>query len=246
MFVLMRQKNTNILVLDILAGAIVSRPPFSWPPAPSTLPNARPPENRTCLFPSPFSCSPCRLVTDPPQQDRTPGKTYERVIYFLLAIKAVEVVWGPIYDVLDGRWLGHSLRMPEKQRVAFRKRAIEEKMDLRGWRVERPVLVAVTGILAAWIVVGWVVSRFALAFALPNVAPARGAILGMSGVGFDGDRADFAALHRLCAGHVGRGRQAWRGGSENLAACSVQRAACSVQLATCSMSAAMTMADGIA
>lgn len=117
-------------MLDILAGAIVSRLP---------------------------PCSITLLMSV--QQDRTPGKTYERVIYFLLAIKAVEVIWGPIYDWLDGKWLGHSLRMPEKKRVAFRKKVLEEKQDLRGWRVEKPVLYSVAGIMTVWVTVGWVVSQ---------------------------------------------------------------------------------------
>lgn len=66
---------------------------------------------------------------------------------------------GPIYDYLDGRWLGHSLRMPEQQRVAFRQKAIDENLDLRGWRVEKPVFVSIASIMAVWIVIGWVVSR---------------------------------------------------------------------------------------
>ena len=113
-----RQKNANILVLDVLAGVV---------------------------------------------QDKTPGHTYERVIYMLIAIKAIDIFVGPIYDYLDGRWLGHSLRMPEKARVAFRTEAIEQKKDLRGWRVEKKVFWSVAGIMTAWVVVGWVVSVSQLA-----------------------------------------------------------------------------------
>lgn len=76
----------------------------------------------------------------------------------MIAIKAVEVLLGPIYDYLDGKWLGHSLRMNEAKRVAFRQKAIEENLDLQGWRVERKVLLGVLGQLSAMIVIAWVVS----------------------------------------------------------------------------------------
>ena len=92
------------------------------------------------------------------QQDRSPTNSYDGLIYFLIAIKSVEVLLGPLYDYLDGKWLGHSLRMNEAKRVAFRNQAIEEKLDVKGWRVERKVLLAVLGQLSAMIVVAWVVS----------------------------------------------------------------------------------------
>ena len=91
-------------------------------------------------------------------QDKTPGHGYQNVIYMLIAIKSIDIFVGPIYDYLDGRWLGHSLRMPEKERVAFREEALQQKKDLRGWRVERKVFVSVAGIMTAWVIVGWVVS----------------------------------------------------------------------------------------
>jgi hypothetical protein len=51
------------------------------------------------------------------QQDKSPTGSYNGVIYFLIAIKSVEVCLGPIYDYLDGKWLGHSLRMNELKLV---------------------------------------------------------------------------------------------------------------------------------
>ncbi|WVR03906.1 hypothetical protein IAU60_000905 [Kwoniella sp. DSM 27419] len=66
-------------------------------------------------------------------QDKTPGKTYDRVIYFLIAIKAFQVCLGPIYDYLDGRLLGHSLRMNESKRLALRKERLANGQPFRGW-----------------------------------------------------------------------------------------------------------------
>jgi hypothetical protein len=98
------------------------------------------------------------------QQDRSPTNSYNGLIYFLIAIKSVEVLLGPVYDYLDGKWLAHSLRMNEAKRVAFRNRAIEENLDVKGWRVERKVLLVVLGQLSAMIVVAWVVSAVACPF----------------------------------------------------------------------------------
>jgi hypothetical protein len=48
--------------------------------------------------------------------------------------------------------------MPEAKRVVFRKKAMEEGLDLRGWRVEKKVVYTILGQLTAMIVVAWVVS----------------------------------------------------------------------------------------
>lgn len=80
------------------------------------------------------------------------------MIYFIIGIKAVEVVLGPVYDYLDGKWLGHSLRMPEAKRVAFRNRAVEQKLELTGWKVDKRVTFGVIGQLTCMIIVAWVVS----------------------------------------------------------------------------------------
>jgi hypothetical protein len=80
------------------------------------------------------------------------------VLYLLIGIKVVAVFLGPLYDYLDGRWLGHSLRKSELARLAFRKQDLEEGWNLKGWRVSRKMM-AVVGIqLSIMIVVAWVVS----------------------------------------------------------------------------------------
>ncbi|KAL1412618.1 hypothetical protein Q8F55_000365 [Vanrija albida] len=88
-------------------------------------------------------------------QDRTKNDQYYNVIYFLIAIKSIETLLGPIYDYLDGKWLGHSLRRPEKVRVAIRKEAIEKDIFYEGWRVSRWTRRAVLTQLGCMIVTGW-------------------------------------------------------------------------------------------
>lgn len=92
------------------------------------------------------------------QQDKSSNDSYNAVIYFIIAIKCVEFILGPIYDYLDGRWLGHSLRMPEQKRVAFRAKAVESELDLPGWRVNKKVLYFVLAQLTCMIIVAYVVS----------------------------------------------------------------------------------------
>lgn len=65
---------------------------------------------------------------------------------------------GPVYDYIDGKWLGHSLRMPEKKRLEIRQRARELPDDLPGWRVSKTVMYTVLAQLAAMVIVAWVVS----------------------------------------------------------------------------------------
>ncbi|WVR07938.1 hypothetical protein IAU60_004981 [Kwoniella sp. DSM 27419] len=90
-------------------------------------------------------------------QDRTANNSYDNVLYLLIAIKSVEVCLGPIYDYLDGRWLGHSLRLPEVKRLALRRKAIEEGIDYPGWRISRKTSLIVGAELCALIVTAWVV-----------------------------------------------------------------------------------------
>jgi hypothetical protein len=76
----------------------------------------------------------------------------------IIAIKSVEVVLGPTYDYLDGRWLGHSLRMPEDERIAFRKACKEKADSWKGWLVNKKVFWLVIFQLTAMVIVSWVVS----------------------------------------------------------------------------------------
>ncbi|WRT69852.1 uncharacterized protein IL334_006843 [Kwoniella shivajii] len=90
-------------------------------------------------------------------QDRTPNGSYDRVLYLIIAIKAVEVCLGPIYDYLDGRWLGHSLRKPEQKRLAIRKEAIDKEIDYPGWRINKKVSIFVGVELTCLVITAWVV-----------------------------------------------------------------------------------------
>lgn len=85
---------------------------------------------------------------------------------------------GPIYDYLDGRWLGHALRKPELKRLAMTsaaKAAAEGEMiaethgteadddrvrsgRLRGWEPSKTACVVVGTELVCAIIVAWVVS----------------------------------------------------------------------------------------
>lgn len=89
----------------------------------------------------------------------------------------MQVCLGPIYDLLDGRLLGHALRKPERKRLELR--LADKSMDdiepfpatttragvradsdrtLRGWRPSKLVCGIVGTELACAIVVAWVVS----------------------------------------------------------------------------------------
>ncbi|SPO01777.1 uncharacterized protein DNG_04450 [Cephalotrichum gorgonifer] len=50
-------------------------------------------------------------------QDITPGKTYERVIAFFVAVKAIEFCLGLFYGFLDRKYLAGILTMSEKKRL---------------------------------------------------------------------------------------------------------------------------------
>lgn len=104
------------------------------------------------------------------QQDRS-GGSYNNVIYLLIAIKAWQICLGPIYDYLDGRWLGHALRKPEAKRRAMtvalqtevEVNASVERVSLlsgsrwRGWRPSKTACAIVGTELMCAIVVAWVV-----------------------------------------------------------------------------------------
>ncbi|WVQ95901.1 hypothetical protein IAU59_003000 [Kwoniella sp. CBS 9459] len=90
-------------------------------------------------------------------QDRTANGSYDNVLYLIIAIKAVEVCLGPVYDYLDGKWLGHSLRLPEQKRLLLRKKAVEEDIDYPGWRISKRTTWIVGAELTALIITAWVV-----------------------------------------------------------------------------------------
>ena len=49
--------------------------------------------------------------------------------------------------------------MNELKRVEFRKEAIASGLDVKGWRVEKKVVIGVLTQLSVMIVIAWVVSR---------------------------------------------------------------------------------------
>jgi hypothetical protein len=108
--------------------------------------------HRPCFTPR----NPDLLLTH--QQDRTPGKTYDRVIIFLIVIKSLQVGWGFVYHYLDGRWLNYSLRAPEKRRYQTRREGKAVEGDLPGFRVSKVVSYTVAVQLGCLIVAAWAVS----------------------------------------------------------------------------------------
>lgn len=76
----------------------------------------------------------------------------------LLAIKGLQVLLGPFYDYLDGRWLGHTLRKSEKARLQLHEDMAKDEVVLPGWRVHKPTTWAVSCQLGSMIIVSWVVS----------------------------------------------------------------------------------------
>lgn len=89
------------------------------------------------------------------QQDNTPGQTYDRVIYFLIAIKGWQVFEGPILDFLDGKFLGHVLRKNEKQRIALRDEMAREGKEFKGWKVIKSVTYIFGTQYVVMVIVAW-------------------------------------------------------------------------------------------
>lgn len=81
------------------------------------------------------------------------------MIYFLIAIKAWQVFEGPILDYLDGRFLGHALRMNEKKRIELRNKMAREGHEFLGWKVWRPATIFFGCQYVIMVIVSWVVSR---------------------------------------------------------------------------------------
>jgi hypothetical protein len=76
----------------------------------------------------------------------------------LIAIKAFQVLLGPIYDYLDGRLLGHSLRRSEKKRLEMRDEKLAKGEEYLGWKVHKPTTWFFGCQYAAMVLVSWVVS----------------------------------------------------------------------------------------
>ncbi|BEJ14818.1 hypothetical protein CspHIS471_0405850 [Cutaneotrichosporon sp. HIS471] len=89
-------------------------------------------------------------------QDATPGQTYDRVIYVLIAIKAWQVLEGPVFDWLDGRMLGHTLRMSEKKRLKHDEECEVTGKELPGLRRYRPVTIIVACQYVSMVIISWI------------------------------------------------------------------------------------------
>lgn len=88
-------------------------------------------------------------------QDGTPGAQYDRVLIVIMVFKAYDAFLGPFYDWLDGRWLGHQLRMPERKR---RDKLVQQEIAGRTYEGhERNKTWTTLGctILAAMVITGW-------------------------------------------------------------------------------------------
>ncbi|KAJ6565498.1 hypothetical protein DFH09DRAFT_1278596 [Mycena vulgaris] len=74
-------------------------------------------------------------------QDRTPTgtHTYGNVLYFLITIKAIDVVCGLLYPVLDVRYFGSVLRMSEEEKLRDVQRQESEGTDARAYVLKKPV-----------------------------------------------------------------------------------------------------------
>ncbi|KAK7040120.1 hypothetical protein VNI00_009925 [Paramarasmius palmivorus] len=89
-------------------------------------------------------------------QDLTPTgrNTYNNVFYMLIALKAVDVFYGLIYDRLDRWQFGSVLRMNEAQRIAKENEASED-LQRPFKRPQKTVTRIGIGLLASMIVVAW-------------------------------------------------------------------------------------------
>ncbi|KAJ6588645.1 major facilitator superfamily domain-containing protein [Mycena capillaripes] len=95
-------------------------------------------------------------------QDKTPTgpHTYNKVMYFLIALKSVDVFYGMLYHILDGRYFGGVLRMSEAEKLRDVQRQEQEgSAGAREYPLKRPVrlwTVLGLGVMFALVVTAWV------------------------------------------------------------------------------------------
>lgn len=80
------------------------------------------------------------------------------MIYVLIAIKSWQILEGPLFDFLDGKLLGHTLRMNEKQRLKYDAEREEAGVDAPGYRIKKPVTWVVGLQYVTMVIISWVVS----------------------------------------------------------------------------------------
>ncbi|KAJ6625112.1 major facilitator superfamily domain-containing protein [Mycena sp. CBHHK59/15] len=95
-------------------------------------------------------------------QDKTPTgtHTYDNLLYFLIALKSVDAIYGMLYHFLDVRYFGGVLRMSEAERLRDVRDANDEKTPRRHYALTGPVrLVTVLGVavMGALVVTAWVI-----------------------------------------------------------------------------------------
>lgn len=88
-------------------------------------------------------------------QDRSGNNSYDNVIYLLMAYKSFQVLLGFFFFWLDGKWLGKSLRMPEKKRLAFRETVLRTGVQLTGWKSSKTGMYVGVGELVALTITAW-------------------------------------------------------------------------------------------
>lgn len=88
-----------------------------------------------------------------------------------MVIKSWQVCLGPLYDYLDGRWLGHALRKPEIKRMTLTDAArlstnqdaqrsdVDEVRRFKGWKANKMACAVVGTELICAIVTAWVVGQ---------------------------------------------------------------------------------------
>lgn len=76
-----------------------------------------------------------------------------------MGYKSFQILLGFFFFWLDGRWLGYSLRMGERKRVALRETVLRQGVMLKGWKPSKWGMIIVMGELVALTITAWTVSR---------------------------------------------------------------------------------------
>lgn len=91
-------------------------------------------------------------------QDKTPGQQYDRVFIMIMVLKGYDFFLGPFYDWVDGKWLGHQLRLPERIRRSKLVQQENSGRHFKGHERRTFWVILGTGVLAAMIITAWAVS----------------------------------------------------------------------------------------
>lgn len=95
----------------------------------------------------------------------------------MIAIKSWQILEGPLFDFLDGKLLGHTLRMNEKQRLKYDAEREEAGVDAPGYRIKKPVTWVVGLQYVTMVIISWVVSNiYYMACTPSNKVPSLGTI----------------------------------------------------------------------